>query len=171
MISISKKDEINLINIQAYDAVYLLKILEISKSIEEVKEEELQKLSSLKIAFSTGHKYSSLDFELDNQSYLYILISTLIEKKSLLSRDCLFELYFQDCNKLLKKERQKLLSYNGFSSDLSTQKEIAELNYFINTIYYVSHIKKLFNHNAEEHLIGVGVTLKEMNFIANRSTE
>lgn len=170
MIRINKEDGINIINIQAYDAVYLLDILDLTDTKEKLEKEDLEKLSSLNMYFSMGYKYFSLDFELDDKNYLYILLSTLVQQRALFTREYLLELSAKECNKLLAETRRELLSYNQFANDIETKKKVLELNYFINTLYYVSHIKKLIKTNSLEHLDKIGVTKKERELILNGST-
>lgn len=171
MIRIRKENGVNIVNIQAYDAVYLLNILDLEEIKGNLTEEDLEKLSSLNMYFSMGYKYFSLDFELDDRNYLYLIIITLIEKRALYTGTNLLKLFLQNCNRLLAETRRELLSYNQFSSDTETKKKVLELNYFINTLYYVSHIKKLIKTNSLEQLDKIGVTKKERELILNRSTE
>lgn len=170
MIRIRKENGVNIVNIQAYDAVYLLDILDLRDIKGNLTEEDLEKLSSLNMYFSMGYKYFPLDFELDDKNYLYLIIITLIEKRSLYTRANLLELFLQNCNRLLSETRRELLGYDQFASDTETRKKVLELNYFINTLYYVSHVKKLLKTNSLEQLDRIGVTKKERELILNRST-
>lgn len=173
MIRIRKEKDINIVNIQGYDAIYLLTILDLTETKENLLEEDLEKLSSLRVRHLMGYKYASLDFELDDRNFLYIMITTLEEKRALYTSANLFKMSLQKCNRLLTKTRKELLSYNQFALDTETQRKVAELNYFINTIYYVSYGNKLIRNSERnktdddslKRLENIGVTPSERELI------
>lgn len=167
MIRIRKENGVNIVNIQAYDAVYLLDILDLADNKENLAKEDLIELLSLRNKHLMGYKYTSIDFKLDDRNFLYIMLLSLIEKRVIYTSVNLLKMSSKECKRLLIKTRKELLKYNQFAKDIETKKKVLELNYFINTLYYISHINKLVKNNSLDHLDKIGVTKKERELILN----